>query len=749
MKKIKGYIENFRFQNNENHYCVFDLICENEDVDETVCNGILWGAEKGDVVELEGDFSEHPVYGPQFKFVRYAVCEQRDSVSVERYLSSGAVKGVGPALAMRIVGKFGEDTLRIMEEEPERLAEIKGISDKKAREIAVCVSEKKDVRDAMIYLQQYGISNALSVKIFDKYGIALYSVLRENPYRLAEDIHGIGFRTADEIARKMGVMVDADYRIRCGILHVLMEATSEGHLYLPETELVTRATELLGVVSDVIEVQFSNLMLEGKIVIKCEETNHHVYAASLYYEELRCASSLKECYEAFVDFHVSPEEEERITTKIRSIEQEEDIILNELQREAILSSVKNGISIVTGGPGTGKTTIIKILIRYFILSGMDVVLAAPTGRAAKRMAEATGYEAKTIHRLLELSGTVSENDDHARFARNEENPLEADLIIIDEMSMVDTHLFAALLRAIVPGTRLLLTGDCNQLPSVGPGNVLKDLIDCQKFRVVKLETIYRQAAQSDIIVNAHKIKDGEEIAFHNQSKDFFFLERERLQVIYRDMVLLVRDKLPKYVHASATEVQVLTPMRKGPLGVETLNKILQEQLNPPAHDKKEYERREGVFRVGDKVMQVKNNYNTEWEIQSKYGIAIDSGKGVFNGDIGKIAAINTYVKEITVLFDDNRSVNYPFQNLDELELAYAVTIHKSQGSEYPAIVIPILDGPDLLMNRNLLYTAVTRGAECVVIMGSKERVSRMIHHAGERRRYTGLCKRMEEVFGKE
>ena len=747
METIKGFIEHVIYRNTDNGYTVFNLVSDGEDI---TCVGMMKSADQGETIEAEGDYIEHAVYGSQFKIKSYQTIAPEDAVSMERYLGSGAVKGVGPALAARIVKKFKEDTFRIIEEEPERLAEIKGISERKAREIAVQMEDKKEMREAMIFLQKYGISNTLAIKIYNKYGMKLYGVMNENPYLLAEDIAGIGFRIADEIANKIGIHTDSDYRIRSGILYTLLQAIAEGHLYLPETMLLQRAGELLGLNPDQISPQVQNLMMDKKVVIKKEEEDLLVYAANNYYAELSCARML-------YDLNVSvegeqellPSEETRILKKIKNLEESLDLHLDDLQREAVVESIRNGVFILSGGPGTGKTTTINMIIRYFEAEGMDIFLAAPTGRAAKRMTEATGYEARTIHRLLELNGAVMEDDHSNRrnvaFERNEENPIEADVIIIDEMSMVDIFLFQALLKAVSVGTRLIMVGDVNQLPSVGPGQVLKDMIDSGCIPVVILQKIFRQAGESDIVVNAHKINEGKQISFDNKSKDFFFLERNDVNVIYKHMIQLIREKLPRYVDATPYDIQVLTPMRKGNLGVEALNKILQEYLNPADSLKKEYHTGDDLFREGDKVMQIRNNYQLEWEIVSKYGIPIDKGLGVFNGDMGIIKEINEYAQNVVVEYDEQKRVTYPFAGLDELELAYAITIHKSQGSEYPAVLMPLLSGPRMLFNRNLLYTGVTRAKSCVTILGSKQIVNTMIENENEQRRFTSLGKRMKEM----
>lgn len=749
MEILKGYVEHIIYQNSANGYTVMNLVSDEEEI---TCVGTFGTLEAGEMVELTGEYTEHALYGRQFKADSVRVLPPEDVVSIRRYLGSGAIKGIGEALADRIVRKFGEDTFRIMEEEPERLVEVKGISERIARQIAVQMEEKKELREAMIFLQRYGISNTLAVKIYDTYGTRLYGVLEENPYRLAEDITGVGFKIADEIAAKVGIHTDSDYRIRSGILYVLLQGAQEGNVYLPMELLLQRTAELLGLTVEQIEPQIMNLMMDKKLVIKEKDGQKAVYAMSYYYAELNCARMLH-------DLNVSmgesggkndgllPAEEQKLEERIRELEKRERIELDDLQRKAVLESIKNGLLILSGGPGTGKTTTINTMIQYFEEEGQDILLAAPTGRAAKRMTEATGYEAKTIHRLLELGGPGETDYTNTKvaFERNEENPLEADVLIIDEMSMVDIHLFQSLLKAVTVGTRLIMVGDVNQLPSVGPGQVLRDLIDSGCFPVIMLQKIFRQAGESDIVVNAHRIRQGQEIRMDNKSRDFFFLPRNDVNVIYKHMVQLVTEKLPRYVNATPFDIQVLTPMRKGVLGVETLNQILQEYVNPPAPGKAEHECGGMLFRQGDKVMQIKNNYRLEWEVVSKYGIPIDKGLGVFNGDMGTIREIDEYSQSVTVEYDEGKRVTYPFSDMNEVELAYAVTIHKSQGSEYPAVIMPLLGGPKMLMNRNLLYTGVTRARDCVTILGSADTVMQMIRNENEQKRFSGLADRIREI----
>lgn len=733
METITGFVEHIVFRNEENGYTVLNLAVEE---DEVTCVGVFRFISEGESVELKGEYTVHPSYGPQFQVESYAIKAPQDIVSIERYLGSGAIKGVGAALAARIVRRFKEDTFRIIEEEPERLAEIKGISERKAQEIAEQTEEKRELRQAMIFLQNYGISLTLAVKIYQTYQLDMYRIIQENPYKLAEDVTGVGFKIADEIAHKVGIHMDSDFRIRSGILYVLQQASLEGHTYLPKELLTRRACELLEVDADAIEKHYMDMTIDRKLVMKQTEDQVQIYASTFYYMELNVAVMLRELNVKY-DFS-----ETAVEQRIRKIEELSDLKLDEMQHIAVVEAVRSGLLVITGGPGTGKTTTINTIIQFFESEGMDISLAAPTGRAAKRMSETTGYEAKTIHRLLEISGGM---DEHAGFERNEQNPLETDVLIIDEMSMVDITLIHNLLKAVVTGTRVILVGDVNQLPSVGPGCVLKDIIDSHACNVVRLNRIFRQASESDIIVNAHKINRGEPVILDNKSRDFFFLKRYDANVIISICIQLIQHKLPKYVNAEPFDIQVLTPMRKGLLGVERLNMILQQYLNPPDAKKAEHEHGQTIFRVGDKVMQIKNNYQAEWEVRSRYNIPIEKGLGVFNGDMGLVREINTFSETLTVEYEEGRMVEYPFKELDQLELAYAITIHKSQGSEYPAVIIPLLTGPRMLMNRNLLYTAVTRARKCVTLVGDEKAFYNMEANVNEQKRYSGLRDRLEEL----
>jgi exodeoxyribonuclease V alpha subunit len=747
LEKIKGYVDKIIYRNNENGYTVFNL---EENGCETVCVGVFHFISEGEYLELAGSFVFHGVYGEQFKVDGYENIIPQGVVAIERYLASGAIKGVGKVTARRIIQEFGEDALRIIDEEPERLARIKGISMRKAQEISAQQEEKKDLRKALIFLGEYGISNTLAVKIYNQYGSDVYTIIRENPYRLADDITGIGFRKADEIAFHAGVSPNSEFRIKSCIIHLLHQAASDGHVYLPEEELKRRIFKTLHPVTtdDLCDIQESevekcimDLAIDSRLILKESEEGRQVFYTSYYHTELNIAKML---HRLNLKGSISQEE---FAVKIADIEKETGTVLDELQRKAVEAAARSGVLILTGGPGTGKTTTINAIIRYFEREYKEIFLAAPTGRAAKRMTETCRMEAKTIHRMLELSGEIEDTSAGARFERNEECPLEADIIIIDEVSMVDIFLMNALLKAIAPGTRLILVGDSNQLPSVGAGNVLRDIIDSGCFNTVQLTRIFRQAEESDIVVNAHKINRGEQIELRPDSRDCIFIKRDNPNIILGGILTLLRDKLPGYVDVHIRDIQVLSPAKKGSLGVERINVFLQENLNPPSPSKKELPVRDMVFREGDKVMHIRNNYSLEWELQTGSGFVYDRGKGIFNGDIGIIEKINEHTQLMEVIFDDGKHVIYNFEQLDELTLSYASTIHKAQGSEYPAVILPLLSGPALLMNRNILYTAVTRARKCVCIVGSDETVRRMINNVREARRFSGLKTRILELKG--
>ena len=738
MEVIKGYVDHFLYYNESNTYGVLELDTEDDDV---ICTGRFPGLTEGETIEVSGEWVDHPTYGVQLKVLNYEIIEPTDILDMERYLASGAIKGIGPSTAKKIIKHFGEDTFRIIEEEPERLSEIKGITERKAISIATQMSERHELRNVVMFMQKYGISNSMAIKLYDEYGSQIKSIILNNPYKLAREVNGIGFKRADEIAAKTGVKLDSEFRIQCGIIHCLKEASTDGHTYLPREELIRSAYELLGVCESDIERQLDELKIERQLIEVKSEDRLNIYLSEYYKIEKNCAVKLL-TLTRYSD-RISASE---LDSEIKSIESELDIELHDLQREAVIKALSEGLFILTGGPGTGKTTTIKSIISGLERRNLRFVLAAPTGRAAKRMSETTGYEASTIHRLLSIKHNPEERAD-AYFEMNEDNPLDVDAVIIDEASMVDIFLFNSLLKAISPGCKLIIVGDSNQLPSVGPGQVLKDMLDSGVCPNVELKYIFRQSNESHIVTYAHMINNGEQIDFTTKYEDFFLLKRDNYEEIRQALLYLICEKLPKHFNTSPMQIQVLTPMKKGALGVWELNRILQECINPPSDKKVELEYGENIFRVGDKVMQTKNNYDMEWNIMSTYGISAQRGKGVFNGDIGIIDHINKPSRLIKITFDDGREAEYSYETLEELELAYAITIHKSQGSEYPVVIMPLLGGPRSLLYRNLLYTGVTRAKDCVVILGSENTVKEMIRCENENRRYTGLAARIGEVEG--
>jgi len=744
--KLKGTVEKIIFRNPANGYTVLSVDTKDESV---VCTGYLQQINAGESMEFTGEYVFHPKYGQQFHSDQARMVMPEGPEALERYLGSGAIKGIGPVLARRIVERFGEDTLRILDEEPERLSEIKGITKRKAQEIAAYQEEQKDLRNVCIFLGEYGISNALAVKLYGLYDQRIYTIIRDNPYQLADEVSGIGFRKADEIARKTGVDPGSDYRIRACIIYILQAALEQGNVYLPDNVLKHRVMQTLQpvTVDGICEIEDSDLenglmglLLEQRIIIKGTEPRQVFYSQN-YYTELGIARML-----ADLNLHIRIPEE-KIEKRIERVQAQSGLVLDEMQKKAVKTAAQSGILVITGGPGTGKTTTIRALIRYFENEGLDrICLAAPTGRAAKRMTEAAGYEAKTIHRMLELGTELTDSSEGARFNRNEDSPLEADVVIIDEVSMIDIFLMNALLKAIRPGTRLILAGDANQLPSVGPGNILKDIIASECFETVKLVKVFRQATESEIITNAHKINRGESISLRPDSRDFIFIRRDNPGSITGAVLTLLRDKLPGYVQADIRDIQVLSPMKKTSLGVYQLNQFLQASLNPPHTGKQEIVMGSLVLREGDKVMHIRNNYDLAWQMRSSSGYVYEKGTGVFNGDIGIVEKINPHSQMLEVQFDDGKHAVYEAEQIEELTLAYAATIHKSQGSEYPAVILPLLSGPDILMTRNILYTAVTRARRCVVIVGSEQTVRRMIENSRERERYSGLKDRLLEIL---
>ncbi len=740
MEQIEGIVENIIYQNKDTGYTVLELSTGKELLTSV---GSFNSISVGENICVKGEYVNHPLYGKQLKAISFKASIPNDIVSLERYLSSGAIKGVGPSIAHKIIQTFKDDTKRVIEEEPELLSKIKGISGKKAQDIAYQFEEKRDLRDAMIFLSQYGINGTLAVKLYKVYEDEIYYIIKQNPYKLSEDVRGIGFKTADEIARKVGIEKDSEFRIKSAVEYILYLNAEKGNTYMKVMDLFNETKFLLDIEieNDYFETLLSNMVIDRRIKI---EHSTDVYLNYYYKVEAEVAKRLLSINASVADLNY----EKSTVEDFEKFFKEKNILLDEMQLLFIKKSIENGVSILTGGPGTGKTTTINGIIQFFGAKNLKISLAAPTGRAAKRMSEATGYEAKTIHRLLEVNGVVNDKDasSHGEFLRNEENPLETDVVIVDEMSMVDISLFNSLLKAIPLNCRLVMVGDIDQLPSVGPGNVLHDIIASEKFSTIKLEKIFRQAMESDIVKNAHKVNNGEKIKLDNKSSDFFFIEESDAIHITARIWRLLSQKLPKYVDAKTSDIQVITPMKKGNLGTYKLNEDLQRALNPKAINKKEYELPNGkILREHDKVMQNKNDYKLDWIIKGMYDIPIETGKGVFNGDIGEVIEIDKLNKKVEVLYDENRYVKYDFTDLDEIELAYAITIHKSQGSEYPAVVIPILDVPRLLSNRNLLYTAITRAKKCVVIVGSEKALNYMIQNKNEVRRQTGLCEKLINI----
>ena len=731
---LEGSVEAIIFKSEDTGYTVAKITANKELI--TIV-GVMPLLQEGQQIEVKGTFIQHKQFGRQFSIEEYKEKLPSSSKEIEKYLSTGIIHGIGPVTAKKIVKAFGKDTLHILDNNIERLKEIEGIGEKKFNIIYESYIETKDLKDIMIFFQKHGITVNQCLKIYKKFGADSINKVSINPYILNDEISGIGFLTADKIAKEFGVEDTSSFRIQSGIRYVLNNFSAMGNTYMPKDKLIQECQKVLAVSKEIIEENIYNCVLEEKLKIEKIKDIEAVYSLPYYYCELGVTNKIITlCIENFQTINTDVEFE------VSTFEKKNNIKFAPSQKKAILGAFENGIEIITGGPGTGKTTIIKCIIEIYENSGMKVLLAAPTGRAAKRMSESTEREAKTIHRLLEMGVSDEEN---SFFCKGESEPLEADVIIIDEASMIDIMLMNSLLKAIKLGTRVIIVGDVDQLPSVGPGNVLRDIIRSGCFSVVELKKIFRQASESDIVVNAHKINRGEQVTINNKSRDFFFLKRYDADIIIRVVIALIQEKLPRYVDAKPYEIQVLTPMRKGLLGVERLNQILQRYLNPPDEKKKEKEIGQRLFREGDKVMQVKNNYQLEWEILGRYKIPVDKGVGVFNGDTGIMTEINEFAETATVEFEDGRQAQYSFKQLEELELAYAVTIHKSQGSEYPAVILPILSGPRMLMNRNLLYTAVTRARKCVTVVGSENTFAEMIRNEKQQQRYSSLDRRIREL----
>ncbi len=740
---IRGFVDHIVYHNEENGYTVFLFFPDAGELsddfsDGITCTGSFAELLPGESLELSGQVVNDPTYGTQFRCDTYEFIKPSTATEIERYLSGGAVKGIGKTLAKRIVKKFGDDTFRIMESEPERLSEISGISMRMAQQFAIEVMEHREIRDACVYLQKFGISIRLALRIYDRFEKEIYDIIESNPYRLCDEIDGIGFKTADRIASLSGMRPDSEERIASCIGYLLNSAAGEGHTFLPLAILKRNLLHLIAVDESIFENVLTGLSLKRRVVIKKAGEEERVYLERFYRTEKRVSSRLIELLENNgTDWRAKIPE-------CNEVEKDEGIELDEKQREAVCRACTSGLFILTGGPGTGKTTALLVMIRLFERQGDTVALCAPTGRAAKRMSEATGRPAKTIHRLLEVKsverGEGSESKDirGGIFERDNDNPLEADVVICDEASMIDIFLFDALLKAIPYGATLIMVGDENQLPSVGPGNVLKDILKSSLFSSCRLNTIFRQAEESDIVKNAHLINEGKRVLLDNKSKDFFFMERPAVSPLLSTVAELLTKKLPPYLNCQKNEIQVMCPMKKGSAGVVEVNSYLQERLNPPGPSKKEYKYGSKVFRTGDKVMQTKNNYRIPWTVKNDKGVIVDSGEGIYNGDTGMIRAIYPEIKELRVLFDDGKEADYSFSGLEDIDLAYAITIHKSQGSEYPAVIIILLPGPEQLFNRNLLYTAVTRAKKCVVLIGKREVFYDMEENDTAIVRYSGL-----------
>jgi exodeoxyribonuclease V alpha subunit len=730
MEEKTGILVELIYRNAENGYTV--AVFRGEDGTFTAA-GILPDASAGGKFKLTGYPKEHPVYGKQFSFSEYTVELPDTNESIEMFLASGSLKGVGKKMAAAMVGAFGADTLRIIEEEPHRLTAIDGIGPKKAAGIHESFAEHRELAEITLYFKQFGISVATTIKMYGIYGADVIDAVKENPYRLADEVYGIGFKSADRIAMKMGHGADSAHRLKSGILYVLARGANEGHSFLPQNLLLDEAAELLEVSREDIADRLLDAVFEGDVYIEELDGRRAVFLEAYFVAERSVCRDLIR-----LDCATPEAIRSDVDNLIDMTERSSGITLSENQKYAVRESLGGGVFVITGGPGTGKTTIINTIINIMKSSGLNTAIAAPTGRAAKRITETSGHEASTIHRMLEYYS--SEGEDARRFGRTDENPLDCDAVIIDESSMIDILLMKSLLRAIRSGTRLIIVGDADQLPSVGAGNVLRDMLESEIIRSVRLSEIFRQAAESLIVVNAHRINRGEYPACNEKAGDFFFLQRNGDARILETLKELCLTRLPDYYEDCdmMRDIQVLTPMRKGLLGCVNLNKELQAILNPAAPNKAEKIFGDRVFREGDKVMQIKNNYGLEWRRPGDDS----SGEGIFNGDVGFIAGIDAENGAMAVVFDENRFVIYEFKQLEELDLAYAVTVHKSQGSEFPLILMPVTWFPRTLATRNLLYTAVTRGKRAAILVGEERQLWAMVKNKLTDERYSGLCARL-------
>ncbi len=731
---IEGVIEEIKFRNESNGYTVGRL--NTSDGDITVV-GYAAIVNVDETVSLEGEFVYHNKYGEQFNFSSIHIIVPSTLKGIENYLSSGLIPNIGPKTAKKIVNRFGLESLDIIQYHPDKLKEIEGIGDKKLKRIIKAYDEQRELRDIMVYLQQYDITVNNGIKIYKRYGSDTIKTINENPYRLSEDIYGIGFKTADNIANKMGISNNSPYRIEAGLKFIIMEFAGDGHCYVPKEELIHKSSKLLNVDVELLEDSIRELALKNSFYIVNNGEEINVYYAPYHIAENNVAKKIVEL--SRVEFDELTVDADK---KIKKFEEDNNINFGNKQKMAIKESLENGFLIITGGPGTGKTTTINAIINICEDLELQVVLAAPTGRAAKRMTETTGREAKTIHRLLEIS-FVEEN---SGFDRDEDNPIEADIIIIDEASMIDILLMNSLVKAINPGTKVILVGDIDQLPSVGPGNVLKDIINSGAIKVIMLDEIFRQAEESMIIVNAHRVNHGDNPILNEKDKDFFFIRAKNPNEIVKTLIDLNKDRLPGFYNVDPVQdIQILTPMKKGEVGIYSLNKHIQNALNPKSSYKDEKQVGEEIFRVGDKVMQIKNNYNLEWKIL-KDGIEEDSGEGIFNGDFGYITDIDEEESILKVIFDEEKVVEYDFKQLDELKLAYATTVHKAQGSEFPVVIMPVSTGPPMLLTRNLFYTAITRARKLVVLVGDQRYIDMMVRNNIIAKRYSSLDRKIKEYL---
>lgn len=736
MEIIEAFADETVFRNEENGYTVLVVKAGKSRVSAV---GIMPPIAVGEKLRITGDWMEHPVYGRQIKVQSIEIEKPTTLSGIEKYLSSGMIRGIGPATAKLLIRAFGEETLDVLYSQPEKLLDVPGIGQKRAQMIQESYAEQAQQREAMVFLQSYGVTPALAVKIYKRYGENVRQVITRNPYRLVEDVEGIGFKTADRIAASLGIEQSSEYRLNAGVKYTLSEATAgAGHCYLPRPELALAARRLLGSDADSIDRTIDSLILSHDIsaqILPCDNGEEVValYLPSTYRAESEVARRLREMIDAMPDSMASD-----LTAQIDELERIEGLAFHTQQRQAIETAVTHGMTVITGGPGTGKTTIIKCIIKLLSVHG-DVALAAPTGRAAKRMSEACGMEAKTLHRLLEYGG--EEGD----FARSEDNPLEIDTLIIDEMSMVDIFLMRSLLRALVPGTRLIMVGDADQLPSVGAGNVLRDILDSSVIPSVRLTEIFRQDEKSMIVYNAHRINRGESPRLNAKGSDFFFERAVSPSDAAKRIVTLCSARLPGFLGLDPVrQMQVLSPTKKGECGVWMLNQLLQAEFNPPASGKHERVRGDTTFREGDKVMQTRNNYQLKWKKDGAIGI--EDGQGVFNGDIGFVTFIDPQEHVMEVQFDDERTATYEGGDVDDLELAYCISVHKSQGSEFPVVIMPAVGGPPMLLTRNLFYTAVTRARRMVMIVGRENAIEQMIANVNTRRRYSALCWRLKQIM---